>query len=148
MQKAERPFPFQNTFAPLDHKSGNIVTLDHLPVSGENQNLKEVPEAIYCPNYSFTSMWQAQGSRCSPVTLGGHVTEVLVSEYLQCKHQGALQVLTSLGKGFFTLLMDVDQGLLHAIPTTNREQGLRSSQAEDLCDGKSWRMGTLFGFLV
>ena len=45
MQKAEQPFLFQNTFAPLDQKSGDAMTLGHLPMSGENQNLNEVPEA-------------------------------------------------------------------------------------------------------
>lgn len=56
MQKVEQPFLFQTTFAPLDQKSGDTVTLGHLPVSGDKQNLNEVPEASYYPS-SFTSVW-------------------------------------------------------------------------------------------
>lgn len=56
MQKAEQPFLFQNTLAPLDQKSGNTVTLGHLLMSGKNQSLDEVPEASYYPS-SFTNTW-------------------------------------------------------------------------------------------
>lgn len=76
------------------------------------------------------------------------MTEVLISEYLQCNHQGALQVQTSPSKGPFTLSADVDTGLLHAVPTSSRGQGFRSQQGEDFCDGKPWKMGTLFGVNV
>lgn len=61
MQKAEKPFLFQNTLAPLDQKSGNIVILGHRLMLGKNQSLNEVPEASYYPS-SFTNMWHGAHS--------------------------------------------------------------------------------------